>query len=192
MQKAKKFSILIVTCLILIAVTALLLWNIQSTSRSTDQVPTVVSAEDAGVVFLDPFLHLQAPLPESFELGASSKKEEWDVSTLVPVGNVDRLPTYNYIIEYRTRKKQRISDISVLLQSLYGTPFSISGRITTLEIKQNLYTSSGSGEQYQAVHFIQQGQDIFIVAKAKDANIQQQYDQAFTDFVQSLAKVKKL
>jgi len=191
MKKNKKILSVIFIGILCIVVFLLAAWRYPNGLRPLNQKPTVVLSKETGPVFLDPYLHLQAPLPESMEAGSFLRAGEWETFTIVPVGNIEQLSTYAYIIEYRTRKKQRISDISVFLQNLYGTSFTVSGKITAFEIQQNLYTSSGPGEQYQVVHFIRDEYDILMVAKAKDANTQQQYGQAFVDFIQGFVEIKK-
>ena len=190
MKKSQTYLPLVVLLVAVVAFGIVTLQKVKGKSRPADKIPNVVSSADTGVRFIDPFLSLEAPLPESFEAGARSQTDGWDRLTIVPVGNVDQLPTYNYVIEYRTRKQQHIANLPSFLQSLYGTSFVANGEITVIETQQNLYASSGTGEQYQAVHFVQEGNDVLMVAKAKDAAVQKQFGLAFVDFVKSFVEAK--
>ena len=191
----KKLHVQLLLALVLvtvIAISVVALWQVRGITRPSDQVPTVASSVDTGPRFVDPFLRLEAPLPESFEAGTRSQVDDWERFTIVPVGNIDQLPTYNYVIVYQTRKQQRITDVPAFLESLYNASFVANGDITVIETQQILYASTGEGEQYQAVHFVQDGYDVLLVAKAKDDSVRKQFGLAFVEFVKSFAEAKLL
>lgn len=155
------------------------------------QMPTVVSTANLGPQFIDPFLHLQAQLPESFEAGTRSQVDGWDSMTIVPVGNVKHLPTYPFLIDYRTRESQRIANVPSLLQTLFKQLFNVEKSVTIVGQTVQQYKSSGSGEAYRAVAFTRQGQDIIIVAKAQDEGTMPSYIGAYDAFLSGLIPLAK-
>lgn len=155
-------------------------------TRTTDQGPTIVVSTDTGPRFVDPLLRLEASLPESFEAGTRSTVDGWESLTIVPVGNVEKLPTYPFTIDYRTRPSQQIVDIPSFLQTLFKQPFSTEKTVTIVDQSVQQYKSSGSTEAYRAVLFTRNGQDILIVAKAQDEGMMPSYIAGYDAFLRSL------
>lgn len=183
----KALSIIITTVVVIL--TAILYIRIRNSHvafRPIDMLPVVRVSIDQGPSFVDPFLQIQVPLPESFESGSRSTIDGWDSLTIVPVGNVKQLPTYPFTIDYRTRKSQQIADIPALLQSLFKQTFGPEKSVVILEKTVQQYKSTGTKEAYRAVLFVRKGQDILIVAKAQDEGMMPSYITGYDAFLSSL------
>lgn len=183
----KPLSIIITAVVvILIAILYIRIRNTNVTIRPIDLLPTVKTSINQGPIFADPFLQIQAPLPESFESGLRSTVDGWDSLTIVPVGNTQQLPTYPFLIDYRTRTSQQIADAPSLLQTLFQQTFSAEKTVTIVGQSVQQYKSIASNWAYRAVLFTRKGQDILIVAKAQDEGMMSSYIAGYDAFLSSL------
>lgn len=186
MRKIQIQLLLAAILVVVITVGVVALQRTKGLARPTNQAPIVVTSKDAGPQLTDPFLLLQAPLPESFESGERSTVDGWDNLNIVPVGNVEQLPTYPFTIDYRTRTSQQVDDIPSLLQTLFKQPFSADKTVAIVGQSVQQYKSTGPHEAYRAVLLTRKGQDVLIVAKAQDESMMSSYIAAYDAFVSGL------
>ncbi len=186
-MKIKQLQILLITFIfILIIGVVLVLQKGNNTPRPSDQLPTVVTSVDVGALFVDPFLRIQALLPESFEAGARSQIDGWDSLTIVPVGSTDKPSTYPFVIDYRTRKSQKILNVSILLQNYFKQPFVAEKFVIVNGQSVQQFQSTGDGEAYRAVVIHRLGQDVMINSRARDAGVMATYVGAYDAFISGM------
>lgn len=154
--------------------------------RPSDKKPQVLIEEGIGPVFVDPFLHITSPLPESFEFAGVSVIEEWQTLTMVPAGNVAGNPVQSFTIEYWVRESAKNKDVIAFLQATFKSDFFPLKKIEFLGDDIQQYSSSGNKVFIRAVLISQENQDVLLLAKAQSADTMKIYGNAFDEFINNL------